>query len=333
MATAWFARLARGKDRGVSGEDQLSHAALLYRDQAEYLRAVAAFVDQGLDAGEAVMVALPREDLDEIASVVKRSQHNIHLTAIDDLGGNPRRIIPAIIEFVREHASGPARFVGSAVWPGRPHYELAEATRQDALLNAGLSGFQLKVLCPYEVVALPDTVVRDVWRTHPVVIADGQPQASSHYCDPVDLCANDGWPLESPPETLLFVAPVADLSKLKSLVYEAALNAELAVEAAEDLVMAVNEVATNSVLFAPGTGFLTMWNGNSGDLVCEVWDAGRMADPLAGCYPPGPDFDARGLWLVNQLCDLVEIRSGEQGTQVRMRVATGKRRRVNPGAW
>jgi hypothetical protein len=38
---------------------------------------------------------------------------------------------------------------------------------------------------------------------------------------------------------------------------------------------------------------------------------------------PDPDPESgRGLWLVNQLCDLVQIRSGPSGTTIRVHMAT-----------
>jgi hypothetical protein len=40
---------------------------------------------------------------------------------------------------------------------------------------------------------------------------------------------------------------------------------------------------------------------------------------LAGRHQPGDEAaKGRGLWMVNQLCDLVQLRSGRQGTQVRI---------------
>ena len=46
-----------------------------------------------------------------------------------------------------------------------------------------------------------------------------------------------------------------------------------------------------------------------------------VAEPLeglAGRVRHGPDDHGHGLWLVNQVCDLVELRSGAAGTMVRM---------------
>ena len=51
----------------------------------------------------------------------------------------------------------------------------------------------------------------------------------------------------------------------------------------------------------------------------EVSDEGVVDNPLAGRHQPEQEApQGRGLWMVNQLCDLVQLRSGPQGTQVRI---------------
>jgi hypothetical protein len=55
--------------------------------------------------------------------------------------------------------------------------------------------------------------------------------------------------------------------------------------------------------------------------VCEIEDTGNLDDPLADRRRPGAEATSpRGLWLANQLCDLVQIRSGPAGTAVRLHV-------------
>ena len=67
-------------------------------------------------------------------------------------------------------------------------------------------------------------------------------------------------------------------------------------------------------------GSLTIWREPQ-TLVCEIRDSGYIADPFAGRYWPNDASDhGRGLWMANQLCDLVQIRSGEQGTTIRLHV-------------
>lgn len=85
-----------------------------------------------------------------------------------------------------------------------------------------------------------------------------------------------------------------------------------------DLTVAVSELATNSVIHGGGGGTVRLWR-EPGMLVCEVSDAGRLEDPLLGRRRPSARrARGRGLWLVNHLCDLVQIRSSAAGTVIRL---------------
>jgi anti-sigma regulatory factor (Ser/Thr protein kinase) len=85
-----------------------------------------------------------------------------------------------------------------------------------------------------------------------------------------------------------------------------------------DLLVAVNEVATNSVHYAGGKGTFAIWQEDD-RLLCEIRDHGVLEDPLAGRERPAPSWArGRGLWLANQFCDLVQIRPTPQGNIVRL---------------
>jgi anti-sigma regulatory factor (Ser/Thr protein kinase) len=91
-------------------------------------------------------------------------------------------------------------------------------------------------------------------------------------------------------------------------------------ERVDDLVYAVNEVVTNSICHGEGRARVSFWV-DRGAVVCEVRDRGWVRDPLAGRVAPHPDrVSGRGLWLVNQLCDLVQLRSSPAGTTLRMTI-------------
>jgi anti-sigma regulatory factor (Ser/Thr protein kinase) len=90
---------------------------------------------------------------------------------------------------------------------------------------------------------------------------------------------------------------------------------------ADDFLLAVNEAATNSIVHGGGTGVLRAWAA-AGRLTCEVRDHGRISDPLAGRRTPAPtDPGGRGMWLMHQICDIVEVRTGHAGTAVRLHLA------------
>jgi len=113
----------------------------------------------------------------------------------------------------------------------------------------------------------------------------------------------------------------SDLSAVRALVLEQARQAGLAEDRANDLVLAVSEVAANTLRHTRSTGTLAIWH-DADEVVCEIRDAGVITDPLAGQRrPPAGASGGHGLWIVHQVCDQVEMTSETTGTTVRMHMA------------
>ena len=93
-------------------------------------------------------------------------------------------------------------------------------------------------------------------------------------------------------------------------------QAGLSPDRTADLVLAVGEVAANTVRHAGARGTLLVWRTGT-EIICQVSDQGQIHDPLVGRRRP-PETGGLGLWVVHQVCDLVELRSGPGGTVVRM---------------
>lgn len=110
----------------------------------------------------------------------------------------------------------------------------------------------------------------------------------------------------------------ADLAALRLHLSEWAYAERLEEEATAELVLAVNELATNSVRYGGGSGTMLTWREGA-TLMCEIRDAGHIEDALIGRTAPAVEqHSGRGLWLVNRLCDLVQIRSSPSGTAIRV---------------
>ena len=109
-----------------------------------------------------------------------------------------------------------------------------------------------------------------------------------------------------------------DLAAIRVVVHRYAIEAGLTEARAIDLVLAVSEVAANTVRHAKSPGNLQIWH-DTHEIVCQLHDEGRITDPLAGRRPPS--LEARGghgLWIVNEVCDQVELRSDDTGTTMRL---------------
>ena len=112
-----------------------------------------------------------------------------------------------------------------------------------------------------------------------------------------------------------------NLSEVRALAEKRARMAGLPDHRIVDFVIAVSEVAANTVQHARSQGSMKIWS-DADEIVCEIRDAGVMTDPLAGRQPPSADAGGGyGLWLVRQICDRVDLRSDENGTVVRLHVS------------
>jgi anti-sigma regulatory factor (Ser/Thr protein kinase) len=109
-----------------------------------------------------------------------------------------------------------------------------------------------------------------------------------------------------------------DLGAIRAVVHRYAIQAGLTEARAIDLVLAVSEVAANTVKHAKSPGSLKIWY-DAREIVCQIHDEGVITDPLAGHRQPSLDAQGgHGLWIVNQVCDQVELQSDETGTTIRL---------------
>ena len=113
------------------------------------------------------------------------------------------------------------------------------------------------------------------------------------------------------------------LPQVRRLVAREARRAQLSDVRRGDLVLAIDELATNSVTHGGGQGTLGVWHAE-GVIVCEVRDRGYISDALVGLRPPAPDQPSgRGLWIVSRLCDHVHIASAPGRTAVCVQMSGG----------
>jgi anti-sigma regulatory factor (Ser/Thr protein kinase) len=300
------------------------HEAVFYSGDDEYLAGMLAEIGYAIDAGGSVLVAvggqksgLLREALDDRADAVE-------FLDMEQLGRNPACIIPVWREFLGDAGPGPVLGVGEPAWPGRTAAELVECRRHESLLNLAFDdGREWQLLCPFDVDGLEPAVIEDARHTHPHVVDHGLRAYSERYDEPQSVLAWDDSlpPPAHRPAELAFTG--RDLALIRTFVADRAHTMGIEDERLSDLVLAVNELATNTMRHGGGRGVLRTWQEN-GTFLCEVRDTGRIDDPLAGRDRPSPlGSGGRGLWLVNQLCDLVQVRTSHAGNVVRLHMTLG----------
>lgn len=300
------------------------HEALLYRGAADYVRQLSARVNSALAAGRPVAAAVPHANL-RLLRTAFGSGGVVQLIEMSEVGRNPGRIIPQFLQtFIEQHPGRRPLVIGEPIWAGRSDAEYAAAVEHEALINLAFDDVEATILCPYDAESLSRKALSDAEQTHPVVVEYGEPRAGFRYTDAVTSAATFNRPLHGPsgPVTeLRFDA--GQLRSVRRLVREYATSARLDPDRIDDICLAVNELATNTVVHSGGPGVFRCWH-NEELLSCEIRDNGVIDDPLFGRHPAAADAErGRGLLLAHQLCDLVETYTRADGTVVRLSVRFG----------
>ena len=303
-------------------EQGFRHEALFYSGEDGFLAGTLPFIRDGMASGEPIMVAVNSEKIELLKSRLNGSAERVLFADMRELGRNPALIIPAWQDFVAENAANGRRLrgIGEPICAELGAAELAECQHHESLLNLAFErGPSWWLMCPYDTAALDSTVLAGAEHNHPFIAEDGVERESDAYRDPTATRAPFAGSLPNPPvrpDEVKFDSP-DDLEAIRRFVGDRAAAEGVAAERADGLVLAVDEVVTNSLRHGGGRGTVRVWRQDGG-VVCEVADAGTISDPLVGRVRPDLDrSDGRGLWIANHFCDLVQIRSSRAGTVVR----------------
>jgi anti-sigma regulatory factor (Ser/Thr protein kinase) len=299
--------------------DSFRHEALMYAGEEGFLDATLPFIRGAVAAGEPILVVVDAHKLERLRAELDGDAQHVEFADMADVGANPGLIIAAWRDFVDRHPGRRLRGIGEPINPRRLGAELAECHRHEELLNVAFADADdFWLVCPYDTTALDRDVVERAQVTHPLVLEEGVSRESAQYdADaPAAPCAD---PLPAPVGAVesLAVSP-GTLGVVRRCVRRHAEAAGMPDARRDDLLLAATEIAANSIRHGGGGGTLRVWREDE-FVVCEMTDRGAIREPLAGRLPPQPGRDGGyGLWLVQQVCDLVQLRTFAGGSVVRI---------------
>jgi anti-sigma regulatory factor (Ser/Thr protein kinase) len=299
----------------------LTHVAIFYDGAADHASSgeldPAGALLRRAAAGSSPVLVLVSARTQRALRAVPAPLTGVHLDDMGEVGRNPARIIPAGHSFLDQHPGEHAYCLWEPAWPSRSAAELHEISRHEALVNLAFEGQPVTVACLYDTSGLSAGVLRDAERTHPDIISGDRRHASGSYLkgefppgcdDPLPPAARDA----------AYISFDGHLGPVRDFSGSQALAAGLDRARAGDLVLAVSEIAANALGHAGGGGVVRSWCTDD-EVICQIEDLGHITDPLAGRRrQPAEAAGGHGLWLVNRVCDLVERRSGQDGTITRL---------------
>lgn len=307
------------------------HQALLYDDLEDLMATAVPFLQEGVDAGDVVVVQAPEATWAAISERLSSSD----AVMFDPLGNRYRHPQQALWGLRQLFDEGPSGGTGRIRAFGEIGFDedgldAAEWGRAESALNHVMRNHRFWGLCPYNRATLPAVALEGALRTHPDVIdADGARRNDSYeqtgdYLRDVDsLRAVD--PLEAEvPFAALDLVTLADLAAAR-IQLETALGAtRLTVERKADFTSAVFEVVVNALLHGGDSATVKIW-ATGEHILCRVRDNGPgLPDPLTGYEPPTSDAvtSGVGLWTARQLTDQMTTTYEPEGFTVRLSVST-----------
>jgi len=222
--------------------------------------------------------------------------------------------------FAAAHPGRAVRCLQEPAWADRSGPERCEVIRHEALINLAFTDAPVSILCPYDTKQLDPGLIKSAEPTHPVLIRDGDAEPNPAYDADADVVLRGecDQPLPGPPAGAAILEYQADLAVVRAFADRHARGVGLVPDRTVDLVLAVGELAANTFIHSQAGGRVAIWPAGD-ELICQVEDAGHITDPLAGRRQvPADAGGGHGLWLVNQVCDLVEIRTAPGHTVIRL---------------
>ena len=266
------------------------------------------------------MVAATGEHNEWLQGALGADADRVRFIDMIDLGRNPVRIIPALREFVEEGTAGggAVRGIGEPIWRGRRPAEVLESQLSEALINVAVEpDSPVWLMCPYEADSLDPALIDEVYRSHPAVIDGSTYRGSPSYGGRAHL--DEVFTADLPPLTGLqgdMVFERNELHQVSKLVAATAFAVGVAPDRAAELAVVVKELAASSLQRGARVGQLRIYSDDAA-VVCEIRDDVVLTDPMSGRRPATPAQRHAG-WLTDQRADLVQLRSNERGTTVRV---------------
>jgi anti-sigma regulatory factor (Ser/Thr protein kinase) len=301
------------------------HEALLY-DTTDELAAVAApFLMDGLDAGDAVVIAASTRTATLLTEAVD-ADPRVHVLARSDAY---RSRTPAAIATFRRLAEQRSRgstrrvrVVGEVDF-GRTEQDWLEWQRYEAVINHALAALPLWGLCVFDTQHLPEQVLESAIRTHPDLVTPQGRGTNPLFGEPARYLRALPVPREALEETppRLVEPDVSDFVGLRHAVAAELATVDAPRDLVEDFLLAISEMTSNAFRHGQAPVGLRLWI-SADRLVCTISDHGPgWDDPFAGYGPAHGDDLSRGgmgLWMARQLCDHVDISRHDQGVTVRL---------------
>lgn len=301
------------------------HTGLAFSGVDQFVAAATPYLRSGVDQGEAVIAVASKRNLGALqAELGSRGRHVDFFDNADWYDSQARTLHRYLRYWNERNEMGwkPLRILGEPIRPGHCEEDIRRWTAFENGINDLIRSMPVRMLCAYDL-SIQANTMHNVEVSHPHMAHGESTRPSSRYVEPQSFsAARASVPLPVPKNGVSFVPfSGATLCALREAVAEFAARAALDRATKIDLFVAIGEAVANAVRHGGGEGMLRIWRDR--EIVADVIAyEGRFENVMHGYFPPAQYAESgRGLWVIRQICEWVEIRPRTSGSIVRMHFA------------
>jgi anti-sigma regulatory factor (Ser/Thr protein kinase) len=302
------------------------HEAGFYSSDDDFLTLIVPFVEEGVDAGEAIIIGYDERKAHLLRGRL-RNPSAVTFSTDTALYATPAGAIAAFRRLFTQHAAGsaaPIRIAGDVPHPGNGG-RFHGWDRYESAANTVWDDFPVHSRCLYDATTISIQVRDVVERSHPhLLTANGLRAENPRYEDPARFKR-----MSAVVDPIEWSTPVVELhnptpAQARDAVKQVAAG-RLDEVTFTDLVLGVSEAADNAQVHGQSPTRVRIWTGSDRVLV-HIRDSGHgPLNPLAGLVPVHSAVSAGlGLWLIHQLNLDVDLLPDNDGYTVRMVARTAR---------
>jgi anti-sigma regulatory factor (Ser/Thr protein kinase) len=300
----------------MTSQAALRHHAFVYESDDEYVARSVAFLKDGLEAGEACIVANARDGIAMMRDGLGSDAERVAFVDVSATYTRPARTLATYYgTFLEQLRRAPSVRAVADMQLGPMPADWDEWMGYEALTNLAYAHLPVWVVCTYDANGLPDPVLQAVGRTHAEMLGE-EWQASDHFEDPREL-VRSLTPEPEPLPELRSISPGDDLERFREQLARELVAEKVPEARVFDALVAGTEIAANAVRHGGGIEEVRVGRAE-GRFVCEVIDRGTgFDDPAAGYVAPRAGTGS-GLWVARQLTWRIESFDSSGRFTVRM---------------
>lgn len=313
---------------------QFAHVAALYAGDEQLRDLLLPYLDEGLRRRENILAVISddarrvlRDALGDAADQVRWGSRGV---SYDRLGQMFEGFAGYLAQQYR--AGVPTRVIGEFDSDNSPD-RVSQYLRYESMANEVYAPYGYPVVFLWDQRRYPTDVLAHVRAVHPQLLDASGPIPNAEYRLPIDYLTQDQNSPAAAPVDLDLVAHLRsadDLGLLRRRLRSWGATRGLGVQDTDDIVIAVDEIATNALEHGQPPACVRGWTTPAALLV-QVDDQGRNSIPATtGYHRRSTDAQrGRGIWIAHHLADVLTTHTGPTGTTVAMRFTRSAGLRVS----